>query len=195
MEILKIGAEANLYLEDGVLVKKRVSKEYRFSELDFKLRRRRTRAEAKNLVKALDAGVPVPKVFFSDDKKFILKMEYLEGSTLKEEFDEGKDVEESSFEVGKILSLLHNANIVHNDLTTSNLIRCGEKIYIIDFGLSIISHRIEDKAMDLVVFKKSIHATHTTDYDLIWNSLAEGYKPSNEIMRRVEAIEKRVRYK
>ena len=53
MELLAKGAEANIYLENGRLVKERISKKYR---------KIRTQREAKLLENALKAGMSVPKV-------------------------------------------------------------------------------------------------------------------------------------
>jgi tRNA A-37 threonylcarbamoyl transferase component Bud32 len=48
--------------------------------------------------------------------------------------------------------------------------------------------------MDLVVLKKSLRATHPLRFELIWESILSGYKPSKELSKRVEDIEHRVRY-
>ena len=47
--IVAQGAEAILYREDDILIKERIKKGYRIKELDEKLRKRRTRSEAKLL--------------------------------------------------------------------------------------------------------------------------------------------------
>ncbi|MBU0762258.1 MAG: Kae1-associated serine/threonine protein kinase, partial [Candidatus Altiarchaeota archaeon] len=195
MEEIAKGAEANLYLTDGLLVKKRVEKKYRHRTLDEELRRQRTNREAKNMERALKAGVNTPKVLSVDEKNNTLKMEYVEGRLLKELFDADEGVEQHSQKIGEQLRILHGANIIHNDLTTSNMIFSNGKIFFLDFGLSIHSTRLEDKAMDLVVFKKSIHATHTKQADTIWQNLLQGYQPDKQTITRIQTIEKRVRYK
>ena len=48
-EILQQGAEAIIYKIDNKVVKDRIKKSYRIPELDLKIRRRRTKAEAKLL--------------------------------------------------------------------------------------------------------------------------------------------------
>ncbi len=195
MELLHKGAEANLYLQEGALVKERVCKKYRLPELDTKLRRQRTRREAKNLQRAADFGIKVPKIISCDEKNYTLKMEYLSGRLLKDIFDTGQEIPQLSEEVGGLLRKLHEKNLVHNDLTTSNLIQTTSGVYIIDFGLAYHTTRLEDKAMDLVVFKKSIQATHTMYADQIWENLLAGYKPDSETIQRVQTILSRVRYK
>jgi len=194
-KLLRKGAEANLYLREGRLVKERVAKKYRIPEFDARLRKNRTSREGRLLQKASDAGVSVPKVYSVDEKSFKIVMEYVEGKLLKDVFESDEaDVRLLARQVGATLRRLHDSGLVHNDLTTSNLILHGDKIYFIDFGLAFHSQRLEDAAMDLVVFKKSILATHTSKSEMIWASLLEGYKPSKEILARISTIEKRVRY-
>ena len=195
MELFRKGAEANLYREGGKLEKERVEKKYRIPEFDRRIRKNRTGREGRILEKAFEAGINVPKVYRVDEKSFNITMEFIEGELLKDVFekDEGK-LKKLSEQVGSLLRKLHDSGIVHNDLTTSNLILSDSKIFMIDFGLAYHSQRLEDKAMDLVVFKKSILATHTKKADLIWNSMLDGYKPDKELLARISTIEKRVRY-
>ena len=49
MQLISQGAEAQIYLEGTTLFKKRVSKTYRIKAIDDRLRRLRTRSEAKLL--------------------------------------------------------------------------------------------------------------------------------------------------
>jgi len=195
VDLHRKGAEADLYLDGGRLIKQRVAKKYRIPELDGRLRRQRTRREAKNLERAAESGVKTPKVLKADEKNAVIEMEYVEGELVKDVFERGERIPELSRQIGAILRRLHDSNLVHNDLTTSNLILTGEGICIIDFGLAYHTTRLEDKAMDLVVFKKSILATHTLKADEIWAGLAEGYRPDEATLTRVNTIENRVRYK
>jgi Kae1-associated kinase Bud32 len=60
---------------------------------------------------------------------------------------------------------MHDAAVVHGDLTTSNiLIRFSEEqkfdIVLIDFGLSAVQPNIEDKAVDLYVLERTFISTH-----------------------------------
>jgi Kae1-associated kinase Bud32 len=195
VELTNKGAEADLFLDGGRIVKVRVPKAYRIPVLDARLRKQRTKRESRNLERAAEALIKVPKLIRTDEKNATVEMEYVEGPTLKALFDLGERVEELSVEFGRILRRLHEAGIVHNDLTTSNLILSTDGICMIDFGLAYHSDRLEDKAMDLVVFKKSIQASHTLLAGRIWGGLTEGYKPGKDLLGRVETIECRVRYK
>jgi TP53 regulating kinase-like protein len=195
MDVYRKGAEANLIRDGAKLIKARVKKAYRIPALDERLRRQRTRSEGRNLERAAEAKVRVPKILRVDDKRSTLEMEFVEGDMVKDLFDRQERVAELSEEIGVTLRKLHEAGLVHNDLTTSNLISGKDGLCIIDFGLSYHTLRLEDQAMDLVVFKKSVQAGHTKIAEKIWDGLIKGYKPDKEMMTRVQTIEKRVRYK
>ncbi len=194
MQILQRGAEAILYKEDEALVKERISKGYRISKIDNKLRKQRTKGESKLLSEARRAGVSAPKVFDTDE--FKIKMEFIDGTRIKELFNTSVDLKIAE-EIGKSVGLLHKHNIVHGDLTTSNMI-LKDNVYFIDFGLGSQTKRIEDKATDLSVFKEAIKSTHFSNLDIIWESFNKGYKQTNtnskEVLNILEKIEKRGRY-
>lgn len=199
MELIAKGAEANLYRIDEKLVKHRIKKNYRIKELDRRLRKLRTRREAKLLENAKMVGVGVPRVFKTDLKNNKIFMEFIDGKLVKEIFETASEREVTLIarKIGEIISRLHNSNIIHNDLTTSNILSRDDEIFFIDFGLGTTSTRVEDKAMDLVVLKKSLMAAHTKKFDLIWKNILSSYKHTRqlkEILNRMEIIEKRVRY-
>ncbi|MDD5112210.1 MAG: KEOPS complex kinase/ATPase Bud32 [Candidatus Altiarchaeota archaeon] len=196
MDLIAKGAEANLYRDGGRLVKNRVQKKYRIPELDERLRKLRTRHEAKLLEKARDAGINAPKVLKVDEAGSLLEMEYIDGRRMKEVFEEADldEVRRIGSEIGGIIARMHESNLIHNDLTTSNILLKGNQIYFIDFGLGYSSTRLEDKAMDLVVFKKSLLASHTRCFDAVWQGILEGYMPDAHIRKQMDEIEKRVRY-
>lgn len=202
MEIIGRGAEAILYLDifekQKVLVKERIPKKYRITEIDEKLRRERTRKEVKLLTEARTFGVETPPLFNVAENK--ITMEYIDGKTVKEVFYHAaeEDIEKISKEVGKIIGLLHSNGIIHGDLTTSNMIIKNGKIFIIDFGLGEFSKKIEDQGVDLNLFEESVKATHFKLYPIIWKNVIEAYKKeyksANEVLMKVEEIEKRARY-
>ena len=200
MRILYRGAEANLYLKGDRLIKERIKKKYRVRYLDEKLRKSRTKRESKLLDSARRAGVYVPLLYKVGENK--LEMEFIDGVSIKEFLDnldksDSKNIKEISKMIGESVLKLHNANIIHNDLTTSNMILRNKKLYMIDFGLGINSTRIEDKATDLVVLKKSLKAAHSDKFDDIWNKILKAYsecKYYGEILKRIDEIEKRARY-
>ncbi|MFH0862840.1 MAG: KEOPS complex kinase/ATPase Bud32 [Candidatus Altiarchaeota archaeon] len=194
-EHMRKGAEADISVSRGTLTKERVAKKYRIPQLDSRLRRQRTRREAKNMQTAASIGIRVPKLLKVDERRFTIEMEYVPGELIRDVFERGERISELSHQGGQSLRMLHEGGLVHNDLTTSNLIAGEDGICVIDFGLGYHTCRLEDQAMDLVVFKKSIFATHTAHAGAIWEALLEGYNPGNEMMKRIETIEKRARYK
>ncbi len=200
MDYLAKGAEAVLYLEDGRLVKERAVKEYRIRELDDRLRKLRTQREAKLLENAQNAGVAVPKIYKTDMRGYKIFMEYVKGPSVKEVLEKASDDEAGIIaeKIGSMVARMHDAGIVHNDLTTSNMLLHEGLVYFIDFGLGATSSRIEDRAMDLVVLKRSLSVAHTAGFKELWSGILESYKRCAknvpEVLSRVDMIEKRVRY-
>ena len=66
--ILGQGAEAILTKVGDKVIKERISKDYRISEIDTPLRKYRTRREAKVLEKLKLIGIPAPKLLSMNDK-------------------------------------------------------------------------------------------------------------------------------
>lgn len=202
MQILKRGAEAILYKnEQGELVKERIKKSYRLEQIDKKLRTERTRAEARLINEASRAGVAVPKIFDVNVEEMKIVMEFICGERLKEVFNSKIAQEEKgklAEEIGKSVGKLHSHNLVHGDLTTSNLILFNKKILFIDFGLGFQSKREEDFATDLSVLKEALKSTHFKDLNALWEKILAGYKVSFEgwknVFKALNNIELRGRY-
>ncbi len=202
MQILKRGAEAILYLDsEKNLVKERIKKSYRLEQIDNKLRAERTRAEARLINEAGRAGVSVPKVFSVDKAGAKIIMEFLSGERLKEIFNSKlplKEKEKLAEEIGKSIGLLHSHNLIHGDLTTSNVILSNNKIFFIDFGLGFQSNRAEDFATDLSVLKEALKSTHFKDLNSLWEQILSGYRKtfpeSKKVFKALENIELRGRY-
>jgi N6-L-threonylcarbamoyladenine synthase/protein kinase Bud32 len=98
-------------------------------------------------------------------------------------------------EIGMEIAKLHNYNIIHGDLNLINIITNKNKIYFIDFGLGHISKKIEEKATDLLVFKKTLLSYKNTEK--FWQNILEGYKQeinNKDITKKINIIEKRGRY-
>lgn len=89
-------------------------------------------------------------------------MEFIDGQKLKNYINSANEeqVHETLVELGKIIKKLHDSNVIHGDLTTSNMILRENKIYLLDFGLGALTAPIEDKAVDLYLFEKAFIATH-----------------------------------
>ena len=101
-------------------------------------------------------------------------------------------------QVGESIAKIHDADIIHGDLTTSNMILSNERVFFIDFGLGYISKKIEDKAVDLHLLKHALEAKHFKNWKILFEKFLEGYKKGKEskkILERLTAVEKRGRYK
>ena len=187
------GAEAILYKEGNRIIKDRVSKPYRIPEIDLKLRKERTRSEAK-LIRALErVGVNVPAVLKEDDKQMILEIEFLNGKKIRDYLEKTKDFKVCK-QIGEQTAKKHEANIVHGDLTTSNMILHEGKLFLIDFGLGEFSQRVEDKAVDLHLFKECLVSKHHGIWEKTWNKFLESYK-NQDAIKRLKIVESRGRYK
>ena len=103
-----------------VVLKNRISKGYRLPVLDQKLRKLRTRSEAK-IINKLSGIIPVPKIIDSNEKTFQIEMEYIQGEKLSISL-ENLDYKQICKQIANLLTKLHNQDIVHGDLTTSNMI-------------------------------------------------------------------------
>lgn len=224
-KIIAQGAEAVLIHKDGKLIKQRIKKGYRIEILDEKLRKQRTKKEAKLLEKA-NKLIPVPKILKTDEKSKEIDMEFIEGKKLSDYLDNLKNAEEICKQIGQNIAKLHDADIIHGDLTTSNMIYIENKsnkneiitnntkkelsdnnfqnvdvsgrVYFIDFGLGFESKKIEDKAVDLHLIKQALEAKHFNNYEKFFKAILEGYKISKHheaTINRLKAVEKRGRYK
>lgn len=200
MEVLFRGAEAVIKLIDNnKILKERIKKSYRIREIDEKLRKSRTKRERKILEKA-SRLIDVPKIL-NKEEDFKIEMEFIEGQRLSDFLDSFSEKKQKKImeKVGQIIAKLHKEDIIHGDLTTSNMILKEDKIYIIDFGLSFISKRIEDKAVDLHLIKQSLEAKHWRNFKNLFEwlvkSYKENYEKAQEVLERLKKVEKRGRYK
>ena len=107
---------------------------------------------------------------------------------------------ELSKEIGKLVGILHKNGIMHGDLTTSNFILFKNIVYIIDFGLSQITIKPEDHAVDLRLIKEILNSAHAKIMQFAWKNFLLGYKSIVgttyyvKITKLVSDIESRGRY-
>ena len=85
-KIIAQGAEAIILKEKGSVIKRRIKKSYRISELDEKIRKLRTRSETKLLEKA-GKLISIPKITKSDEKQKEIIMEFINGKKLSDNLD------------------------------------------------------------------------------------------------------------
>lgn len=190
MSLKKInsGAEADIYLgtafDKKIIIKKRISKKYRNPVLDKKIIKTRNKQEANLLHKVKKENINTPTVYYVSQDTII--QEYIKST---------KNYKKNLKKIGKEIARLHAIDVIHGDLNLINIIIKENKIYFIDFGLGFISKKIEDKATDLLVFKKTLLSNKKTKK--YWKEIIEGYEKHTknpEIITKIEAIEKRARY-
>jgi len=188
MKLIAYGAEAKIYktkiFNKNVIVKQRLSKKYRHKLLDKKIIKRRNKEEANLLKKIKNYNINCPTVYYVGTNKII--MNYIQNENTHKH---------KLLEIGKEISKLHNNGIIHGDLNLINIIVNKNKVYFIDFGLGSVSQKIEDKATDLLVFKKTLLSQKKTEH--FWGKILEGYSKNTtkkEIINQIGIIEKRGRY-
>ena len=184
-------AEAIIEFKDGLVFKRRIRKRYRIKEIDERIRRERTRREARIISEARRKGIPTPVIL--DIFDYTLVMERIEGNLVGEVI-----TPRISERIGELVGILHRNGIIHGDLTTSNLILGSDNIlYLIDFGLSSFDSSIEARGVDVHVFFQSLSAT-CESWKELKESFIKGYTrtlpDATQVLTRVSEIEQRGRY-
>lgn len=199
MKKLAQGAEATLFLHEGSVLKERRVKSYRHPAIDAELRKLRTRHEAKVLGKLQGIGFPAPRVVQVDEEAGQLVIEFVDGALVRDVFD--KRYTELAAEIGKKVAQLHTNDIIHGDLTTSNMIlsKATEGIFFIDFGLSFFSQKVEDRAVDLHLLDRALESKHFSVYpacmEIVLENYKRHYKEADAVLQRYKAVQRRGRYK
>lgn len=200
MKLIQQGAEAKILLVKDWIIKDRISKSYRHPELDQQIRKQRTKSEAKLLIKASEI-IESPTPFFIPNDSYQIKMPFINGKKLSEHLDKLplKEQKQIMKLIGQSIAKFHKANIIHGDLTTSNMILKKDKVFFIDFGLGYISQKIEDKAVDLHLLKQALEAKHFKHFKELQNQVLKSYEKENpeakKIFERITAVERRGRYR
>ncbi|WP_135365663.1 bifunctional N(6)-L-threonylcarbamoyladenine synthase/serine/threonine protein kinase [Halosimplex halophilum] len=207
------GAEATVSIEGDRVVKRRVPRSYRHPALDERLRRERTRVEARLTSEARRCGVPTPLVLDVDTAESTIVFQRVGDRDL----DAGLTAERARA-VGRHLATVHDAGFVHGDPTTRNVrvgasdgasgdaaggpgdgddATGGDRVFLVDFGLGYHTGHEEDHAMDLHVFAQSLAGT-ADDADRLQAAAEDAYRATSErgetVLDRLRAIEGRGRY-
>jgi N6-L-threonylcarbamoyladenine synthase/protein kinase Bud32 len=188
------GAEAVVEREGDDVLKRRLPKGYRHPALDDRLRRERTRAEARLLHEARGLGVPTPVLRDVDDREATLTVERVGEADLRDALSADR-----VRSVARHLATLHGEGTVHGDPTVRN-VRVGgdapaDRAYLIDFGLGYASRSVEDFAMDLHVFEGSLVGT-AEDPEPLLAAFEAAYREHGDpaVLDRLREIEGRGRY-
>lgn len=201
-DLIAKGAESNIvkssYLGRDAVLKNRISKNYRIPEIDNKIRKARTKLEAKLSSDVKKAGVVTPILYDVDLHDKTILMEEIKGDLVKDIINE-----DLAYEIGENIAKFHNLNIIHGDITSSNMmVNDKNQLVFIDFGLGRYSDLFEDKAVDLLVLKKSLQSidynTAIKIFDKVLEGYADEYKDDSlnreQIIKKINEIESRGRY-
>lgn len=215
------GAEALVFVADRhpyldykgkCIIKYRPKKTYRHPVLDARLNKQRTLAEARTIRRVHSIGVLAPKLIFVDPQNGLIWMELIKGKSLKQwiwdtekEADNEKKINDALYEAGSTIAKLHYNDIIHGDLTTSNIM-LDDKIrpVMIDFGLAGQSALIEDKAVDLYVLERAVDSTHPVNaqrynqkllngYSAFYKTQSDGDQKLKDVLTRLEQVQLRGR--
>ncbi len=189
LQKLSEGAEAIILsgevFRTKIVLKARKPKRYRTNTLDDRIRRQRTKKEAKILKKSQSLGILVPPLLGVGQTT--IAMGNVEGRMLK---DMHITTAQAS-QCAQLLAKLHNAGIVHGDFTPANLMETRDGICLIDFGLAEITSSDEERALDVLLIKRQM------DKDLFTKFASTYLKKAycgKSVLSRLGAIEERGRY-
>lgn len=183
------GAEAVLYKGDffgrPCVIKQRIPKAYRHPELDARLLKQRTVQEIRCLAR-LTGIVNVPQLYAALPLNHSFVMELIPGTSVKHALLlAGADCGGIAAQIGQALANMHNASVIHGDLTTSNMIHFESQIFLIDFGLAQVSKVAEDKAVDLYVLERSLGSVHS-ELEGLFGAILEAYWAGISDRRNIE---------
>ncbi|CAD0205286.1 unnamed protein product [Chrysodeixis includens] len=224
-QLLKQGAEARVYickyLGRDTVIKERFQKKYRHPDLDVEIVKERIRNEARSILRCKFANIRTPALYLVDFERRKIYMEYLATNITVKDFIAKHGTANEHFEkiaktIGETLRKLHDNNIVHGDLTTSNMLLIPKlqagaeqidpawlakghvELVMIDFGLSYTDASIEDKGVDLYVLERALLSTHS-NYEDLFAIILKAYVVSNpkgnanETIKRFEEVRARGR--
>ncbi|XP_043585807.1 EKC/KEOPS complex subunit TP53RK isoform X1 [Bombus pyrosoma] len=198
-ELIAQGAEARvykgIYLGKLTLIKERFEKKYRHADLDKRLTKDRIKAECRAIIRAKAAGVATPAIYLVNLERRCIYMEYIQDAIILKDFIDEKVSKETNDDrllnfiaqgLGTVIAKLHSKNIIHGDMTTSNVLLkninddhigkyVANNFVIIDFGLARIESSVEDKAVDLYVLERSLLSAHS-EVPLLFSKIFEIYQ-------------------
>lgn len=193
MELYKQGAESKIFTstfsDRKVIVKERFSRGYRNKLLDLNIRKERTKAEAKAILKCKQGGIATPVIYSLDLMNFKIIMENINGQTVNDyltnmennKLNDNDKLTKLLMNIGAIIGKMHSLGVFHGDLTTSNIIKKDDDtLVLIDFGLSHFNPSIEDKAVDLYVLERAFVSTHSY-FSELFVVIMDGYKNAYEL--------------
>lgn len=179
------------------VLKKRIAKRYRNSELDERIRTTRQRTEFILLKRMSELGILVPKVYDFNPFDRSLVLESMKGSTLSQFLSKNDVYGDVISQIGHVLGVLHSNGVTHGDLTINNIIVVGNEICLIDPSMGKLDSTIEDMASDIFLLIESFKSMKSEAPQLV-SILRESYErnftKSGDVMEVLNNMEKRRRY-
>lgn len=192
------------------IVKHRLPRKYKGKEAE-NSSLNKIKQEVNNLTKARNLGVPVPAIYALNIKQRFICLEYFKNHiSLKEYLDAKSDNydDDTIIEMRKLFTTLgnhiadmHNGNVIHGDLSITNVFVDKNKLTlkIIAFGLSSNSGNVEEKAVDLYSFIRSLPATaeEYMRYDDLTHCVYTGYTAKSlkldAVVQRLQKIKQKLK--
>lgn len=155
-------------------------------------------------------GIHTPAVYLVDFEKRRIIMEFIENSETVSDYiakfsknnsKSNEELTQLSAEIGRTIGKMHVNNIIHGDLTTSNILlkylnQTEYHVFLIDFGLSHIKSSDEDKAVDLYVLERALTSKHNNVnwfFDNILSNYAKFDKINEKVVRKLSEVRSRGR--
>ena len=150
------------------------------------------------MTEAREIGLAVPIIYDVDVEENRLVLEFIDGPTVKEVI-QSRSIEPKAVckLMGEVAAKLHSGDIVHGDLTTSNMICREDRIYLIDFSLGERSSSVEAKGVDLHLLKEALTSAHSQMpylFENVAGSYRRAYNGAEGVLLKVKDIESRGRY-
>lgn len=199
----RVGAEARLdsfrWMGRDVVSKQRVAKGYRHPTLDRTIQTSRLKNEVRLMLEARRAGIAVPVIYSVDLASNGMVMQEIRGPRVKDALNEMPEpkARELCEKMGELAARLHMNDIVHGDLTTSNMLLEGDRIVLIDFSLGSKTSELEDKGVDMHLLEEAFHSAHHARSDMyttVKDAYVSVYPDGDKVLDKVREIERRGRY-
>lgn len=157
----------------------------------------------------MSVGIAAPVVYFVDLSANCIFLEEISNSVTVREHIAAAQASRQPVEslyglaekMGRILAKMHDEDVIHGDLTTSNMLLKPERspdltLLLIDFGLSFVSALAEDKGVDLYVLEKAFLSTHPnteTLFQKVLQSYTSASRKAPAVIKKLDEVRLRGR--
>ena len=152
-------------------------------------------------------GIRAPAVYHVDQTRRMVYMERItDGVLVKDHINSLNGDDEKSRcalsslvdLIGVVLAQMHNVDLIHGDLTTSNMIYNAQRheLTLIDFGLSFVSGLAEDKGVDLYVLERALLSSHPgtePQFQQLLESYSSSSKKAKAVVQKLNEVRMRGR--